>query len=214
MQKRRDRQGHTCQHRHEGVQVSNKARSHLLGSPRGPEVRPSPLQPSSWQSWDTGTASAPTPVLPRFAVGWERNPGSVQAVQPRPGWDRHSSGGLRQPSAGRAGGSRAHTAKGKRKEAASLIPTGPLPWPWGYQAEPSYQSQLPPHPSKLQTYFGVLGGPQQGWGAISRKGDWTVKSHAYGTLLEMGREGSLQVALCLAQSLQTIWGKEGTSCRA
>lgn len=27
------------------------------------------------------------------------------------------------------------------------------------------------------------------WGAIARKGDWTVKSHAYGTLLEMGREG-------------------------
>lgn len=105
-------------------------------------------------------------------------------------------------------------SKGQEEGGSITHPHRPPPRPWGYQAEPIYQSQLPPHPFKLQTYFGVLGGPQQGWGAIARKGDSTVKSHAYGTLLEMGREGHLQVALCLEQSLQAAWGKEGTSCRA
>lgn len=162
-------------------------------------------------------ASAPTPVPPRFAVGWEHNPGRVQAMQPRPGWDRHSPGGLRQPSAGRAGGSRAHTAKGKRREAASLIPTGSFPGLGDTRQSLAISPNSPtptPTPSKLHMYFGVLGGPQQGRGATARKEDWTVKSHAYGTWLEMGREGPLQVALCLAHSLQAAWGKEGASCRA
>lgn len=105
-------------------------------------------------------------------------------------------------------------SKGQEEGGSITHPHRPLPWPWGYQAEPGYQSQLFLTPSKLHTYFGVLEGPLKGWGAIARKGDWTVKSHVYGTLLEMGRNGPLQVALCLAQSLQAAWDKEGASCRA
>lgn len=194
--------------------MGSEARSHVLSPPRGAGLRPAPPQPSSCPSWDTGTASAPTPVPPRFAVGWERNPGREQAVQARPGWDRHSPGGLRQPSAGGAGGSRAHTAKGKRREAASLIPTGSFPGLGGTRQSLAISPSSPLTPSKLHTYFGVLGGPQQGWGAIARKRDWAVKSHAYGTLLETGREEPLRVALCLAHSLQAASGEEGASCGA
>lgn len=139
-----------------GVQVGNKARSHLLSSPRGPGVRPSPLQPSSCQSRDTGTASAPTPVPPRFAVGWERGSSAAKA--------RVGSAQLRgaQAAISREGwGEQGTHSKGQEEGGSITHPHRPPPWPWGYQAEPGYQSQLPPHPSKLHTCFGVLGGPRR-----------------------------------------------------
>lgn len=51
-------------------------------------------------------------------------------------------------------------SKGQEEGGSITHPHRLLPWPWGYQAEPGYQSQLPhPHPHPLKTAH-VLWGPR------------------------------------------------------
>lgn len=191
--------------------MGSKARSHLLSPPRRAGVGPSPLQPGSCPSWDTGTASAPAPVPPLFAVGWERYPGRQRTSSAaKAGLGSAQLRGAQAAISGEGWGSRAHTAKGRRREAASLIPTGPFPGLGDTRQSLAISPNSPLTPSKLHTYFGVLRGPQQGWGATARNGEWTVKSRAYGTLLEMGREGPPASCPVPGTELAGSLGQEGS----
>lgn len=165
--------------------------------------------PASRGAW--GWLPLPPPVPPRFAGGWERGPGRVEAVQPRPGWDGRSLGGSGSRQQGGLGGEQGTHSKGQEEGGSITCPHRLLPWPWRTpgRAWLSVLSPPSPPPPNLHTYIGVLGGPQPGWGGMLR--DWTAQSHAYRLSLEMGRGKALQAALCLAQQLADCL-RQGGSC--
>lgn len=106
-----------------------------------------PHSPAPASHGALGWLLLPPPVPPRVAGGWERGPGRVEAVQPRPGWDGRSLGGSGSRQRGglggaghtqqRARGGRQHhsspqapsLALGDTRQSLAISPERPLPAP-------------------------------------------------------------------------------------
>lgn len=157
-----------------------------------------------------GSRSHPRAAALCWRLGAGSRQGTSSAAKAGAGWEQ--PGGLRQPSAGRAGGGAGHTqqrARGGRQH--RLSPQAPSLASRDARQSLAISPESLPH---ICTHIGVLGGPQRGWGGTTREGralDSPVP--CIRAVAGNGRWGPLQAALCLARSLQAAWGREGGSCQ-
>lgn len=183
------------------VRACAKAQSHPLCPPRG--ARAGAIIPAAQllPAMGHGAGFLFHPLTTMLC--WRLGAGCQQGISSaaKAGWDGCSPGGLRKPSAGRSGGSRAHTAKSKKREAASLIPAGSFPGLGGCQFQAPH---LP------LSFAHMCWGPKRTTAGLGRDGKGKGLDSP---VPRKGQGGPLRAALCLAHSLQAAWVKEGGSCQ-